>query len=98
MPPIELGASRPIGAVDVRVTRQTSTPTEQSVQVDTTPATPTTPKAVALSTALDAGEAPIDTDRVATVRRAIESGNYPIVPAKIADAMIAAGILLRTGQ
>lgn len=92
MPPIELGASRPIGAVDVRVTRPASTPTEKSVPTEVAAAT------VALSDALDAGDAPIDTDRVATVRRAIESGNYPIVPAKIADAMIAAGILLRTGQ
>lgn len=92
MPPIELGASRPIGAVDVRVTRQASTPAEKSVPAEVAAAT------VALSDALDAGDAPIDTDRVATIRRAIESGNYPIVPAKIADAMIAAGILLRTGQ
>jgi len=92
MPPIELGASRPIGAVDVRVTRQASTPAEKPVPTETTPAT------VALSDALDAGDAPIDIDRVATIRRAIESGDYPILPAKIADAMIAAGILLRTGQ
>ena len=92
MPPIELGASRPIGAVDVRVTRQAPAPAEQPVQTETPSAT------VALSTALEAGDAPINSDRVATVRRAIESGNYPIVPAKIADAMIAAGILLRTGQ
>lgn len=93
MPPIELGASRPIGAVDVRITRPASTPTEKSVPTEVAAAA-----TVALSDALDAGDAPIDTDRVATVRRAIESGNYPIVPAKIADAMIAAGILLRTGQ
>lgn len=50
------------------------------------------------SNALDPGQPAIDTDRVAQVRRAIERGDYPIVPAKVADAIIAAGILLRTGQ
>jgi negative regulator of flagellin synthesis FlgM len=50
------------------------------------------------SDALDPGPVPIDTDRVTEVRRAIERGDYPIVPAKVADAIIAAGILLRTGQ
>lgn len=41
-------------------------------------------------------EAPVDHDRVAQIRKAIEEGRYPVVPAKIADAMIAAGYLLRT--
>lgn len=31
-----------------------------------------------------------DAERVAEVRKAIENGRYPLVPAKIADAMIAA--------
>lgn len=48
------------------------------------------------SDALDAGPAPVDGDRVQVIRKAIESGTYPVVPAKIADAMIAAGLLLRT--
>ncbi len=36
-----------------------------------------------------------DTERVATIKKAIEKGNYPLVPAKIADAMIAARYLMR---
>ena len=32
---------------------------------------------------------PVDTDRVALVRRAIERGDFPILPATIADRMIA---------
>ena len=43
-----------------------------------------------------AQSAPVDTDRVALIRKAIAEGSYPIVPAKIADAIIAAGLLLRT--
>jgi negative regulator of flagellin synthesis FlgM len=51
---------------------------------------------VAVTTIVSAGaEAPVDTDRVAQIRDAIEQGRYPILPAKIADAMIAARFLLR---
>ena len=44
---------------------------------------------------LDPGAVPIDAERVEIIRKAIENGTYPLVPAKIADAVIAAGILLR---
>ncbi|MEM1051697.1 MAG: flagellar biosynthesis anti-sigma factor FlgM [Pseudomonadota bacterium] len=33
---------------------------------------------------------PVDNDRVAEIRSALRDGSYPLVPAKIADAMIAA--------
>lgn len=33
---------------------------------------------------------PVDSDRVAEIRNALREGSYPLVPAKIADAMIAA--------
>lgn len=39
---------------------------------------------------------PVDQDRIALIRKAIAEGSYPVVPAKIADAIIAAGMLLRT--
>jgi negative regulator of flagellin synthesis FlgM len=42
------------------------------------------------------GEPPVDADRVATIRKAIESGSYPVIPMRVADAMIAAGLLLRS--
>jgi negative regulator of flagellin synthesis FlgM len=32
---------------------------------------------------------PVDTDRVATIRKAIEEGRFPLSPATIADNMIA---------
>lgn len=37
---------------------------------------------------------PVDSNRVTEIREAIQSGNYPLLPAKIADAMIAAPFLL----
>ena len=33
---------------------------------------------------------PIDTDRVSQIRDALKEGSYPLIPAKIADAIIAA--------
>jgi negative regulator of flagellin synthesis FlgM len=51
---------------------------------------------VVMATVVSAGsEAPVDQDRVAEIREAIEHGRYPVIPTKIADAMIAAGFLLR---
>ena len=92
MPPIELGPTRPIGAVEVRLARQAGGLRERSES-----ASEPVPTAQ-LSDALNPGEAPIDTDRVAMIKKAVEQGTYPVVPAKIADAIIAAGILLRKGE
>ena len=50
------------------------------------------------SAALAPGEAPVDADRVAEIRKAIEQGTYPVIPARVANAMIAAGFLLRSGK
>ncbi len=52
--------------------------------------------ALAQAASLDAGPQPIDSDRVEAIRSAIAKGRYPLVPARIADAVIAAGILLHT--
>lgn len=47
---------------------------------------------IGVSTVLGATEVTpsFDSERVAQVRKAIEDGRYPLVPARIADAMIAA--------
>ena len=55
--------------------------------------------AVPVSSVASAGvEPPIDQERVDEIRRAVEAGRYPVVPTRIADAMIAAGFLLRVGE
>ncbi len=42
---------------------------------------------------LSAGsQAPVDSDRVAEIRKAIQSDTYPLIPFEIADAIIAAGL------
>lgn len=54
------------------------------------------PRGAGALSARDAGDsAPIDAKRVEEIRKAVEEGRYPVVPTQIADAMIAAGYLLR---
>lgn len=95
MPPIEVGPSRPIGAVDVRIARLAQGGARQAEKAAT--AVPAAEIPVVRSQALDPGEAPVDAERVQMIRKAVETGTYPVVPAKVADAIIAAGILLRVG-
>ena len=45
---------------------------------------------IEVATSVDAAKPPFDNERVAEIRKALEDGNYPLVPTKIADAMIAA--------
>ncbi|MEL7688019.1 flagellar biosynthesis anti-sigma factor FlgM [Citromicrobium bathyomarinum] len=56
-------------------------------------------EAMASVAALDAGEkAPVDADRVAEIRKAIEQGSYPLIPNEIADGIIAAGLFQIAGE
>jgi negative regulator of flagellin synthesis FlgM len=41
---------------------------------------------------VDLASPPVDADRVEAIRRALREGTYPLVPTKIADAMIAAQV------
>ena len=57
------------------------------------------PGMVTRSETLSAGAAaPVDSDRVATIRSAVREGTYPLVPATVADAMIAASFILIEGR
>lgn len=91
MPPIQFGPALPVSPVETKTLRSPAGGTPPRL------ATPAAPEASA-SDALDPGAPPVDADRVAMIRKAVESGTYPIVPAKVADAVIAAGLLLRTSK
>jgi len=68
---------------------------------DATPATTTAPAASttsAVSGTLGTGGATVNADRVAAISKAIKHGDYPLIPTKIGDAMIAAGVMLRTAS
>ncbi len=97
MPPIEIGpkgphAARAVSAVEPKQTHPAPVGSDRAAQV----ANPHS--AVVRSRELDPGQPPVDAERVQQIRQAIEDGRYPIVPAKVADAMIAAGLLLRSGK
>jgi negative regulator of flagellin synthesis FlgM len=101
MSSFEIGASRPVSAVpntgQVNSVGQSSKPVqaEAASEAPKASAADAAPQ-VETSDAVKAGAAPVDQERVETVRHAVETGKYPIIPAKIADAMIAAGMLLRS--
>lgn len=97
MPPIEIGpggpqAPRAVGPVDARPV------TGRAVANDTARSHAADQSAVVRSQALDPGAQPIDRERVATIRKAIEEDRYPVLPMKVSDAIIAAGLLLRSGK
>lgn len=97
MPPIEIGpggphAPRAVGPVDARPVKG------RAVANDTARSHASEQSAVVRSAALDPGVQPIDHERVAQIRKAIEEDRYPVLPMKVSDAMIAAGFLLRSGK
>lgn len=92
-PKLEVNAVRAVSTTDSRAVTADKTVAQQ--QPAPTSAQGATQVA---TTALNAGQVPVDTDRVATIKKAIESGTYPILPTKISDAMIAAGLMLRVAK
>ena len=55
-------------------------------------AAPSSGVSLEVSATIDTAAPPLDTDRVAQIREALKDGSYPLVPAEIADAIIAAQI------
>ena len=102
-----VGAVRPVGTADPRNLPNVAASAQALVAPGPAPTPPSVPpaqlaSAQALSAAMvtsiarDAGPMPVDADRVKVIKKAIETHSYPVVPARISDAMIAAGLLLRT--
>lgn len=87
MPPIEFSPIRPVVAV-----ARAANPVSSS-QVSGKPA-----PANATGELLDPGAPPIDAERVSAIRSAIRDGTYPFIPSRVADAVIASGLLLEKGE
>jgi len=70
--------------------------TSERAQIETRAAAPRSSAApapgvsVEIGDAASAASAPVDAERVREIRAALKDGSYPLVPAKIVDAMIAA--------
>lgn len=97
MPPIETRLTSPIGRVEavslnVRSSRVGGS-SDKPAKAETAEA-----DVVALGDTLDPGQVPVDGDRVAQIRKALENGTYPIIPTTVADSIIAAGLILRTAK
>jgi negative regulator of flagellin synthesis FlgM len=98
MPPIEIGSGGP--HVSRAVGPATAKPVHQgrAVANDTARSHASEHSAVVRSAALDPGTPPVDQERVAQIRKAIEEDRYPVLPMRVSDAIIAAGFLLRSGK
>ena len=53
---------------------------------------------VETGSSVDPGLPPLDRSRVELIRKALQQGTYPINPVEIADAMIAAPLMLSVGR
>jgi negative regulator of flagellin synthesis FlgM len=97
MPPIELGSGGP--HAPRAVGHAAAKPVQgRAVANDTARSHASEHSAVVRSAALDPGTPPVDQERVAQIRKAIEEDRYPVLPMKVSDAIIAAGFLLRSGK
>ncbi len=95
MPPIETGPTRPIGRIDP-VSSNWSTARTAGGSLKRMTNAEKAEATVVLGNAFNPGEAPVDAERVALIRQAIADGSYPIIPMTVADAIIAAGLILRS--
>jgi negative regulator of flagellin synthesis FlgM len=92
MPSVELSKLQGIAA-------PRAVSTSERAQIETRPGPAPRPVAAAPSGvsievggALDSASVPVDAERVAEIRAALQDGSYPLVPTKIVDAMIAAQV------
>lgn len=78
-------------ARDIGVARIAATAPVAAVQAGSTPAAAARTGVAALSGVTQALSAspPVDVERVAKIRKAIQDGKFPILPATIADRLIA---------
>jgi len=89
MPTVELSKLQGIAAAR-------AVATSERAQIETRAAAPRSSAApapgvsVEIGDAASAASAPVDAERVREIRAALKAGSYPLVPAKIVDAMIAA--------
>ena len=91
MSPIETRKTPPVAAsraVPERGADRTELPGRPAAQ------TPAPGVRIELGDAAADRTAPVDHERVAQIREALRDGTYPIVPARIADALIAARLTL----
>ncbi|MFN3991065.1 MAG: flagellar biosynthesis anti-sigma factor FlgM [Erythrobacter sp.] len=93
MPSVELSKLQGIGPVRAL---SDSDRTQAAARAAPLPAAVSAKPGVAVeigaASEVDLASPPVDPERVAKIRNALRDGTYPLVPTKIADAMIAAQV------
>ena len=95
MPPIAIGPAGPVSSIKPVAGSAPSVAERRTDDEVRAASSDRSASAVALRASLDPGPPPVDAERVAHIRKAVETGTYPLVPAAVADAFIAAGYMLR---
>ena len=91
MPSVELSKLQGIAAPRPAATgERASFATQPGVARDA--GVPAPGVSVEIGGAVDAASPPVDAERVAQIRAALQDGSYPLMPTKIVDAMIAAQV------
>jgi negative regulator of flagellin synthesis FlgM len=79
-----------VSGVSLGVVRNVSeTPSSTAAAVSAVSATPAVAPSIGQLAKDMAAAPPVNTDRVAEIKQAIKDGRYPIMPARIADSLIA---------
>ena len=95
MPSVELSKLSAVGA-----SRAVAAGERAQIEARTRPAATAASSAAAsgvsleVSSPIDVAAPPVDAERVKQIKAALADGSYPLVPTKIADAMIAAQVSL----
>ena len=95
MSSFDIGASRPVGAVQLNPLQPATPVAPAAGQPFSAPTTAGATAEVQTTPGTTAGTVPVDQDRVDAIRKAVNDGTYPVIPTRISDAMIAAGMMLR---
>lgn len=100
MSPIEIQKLTPAAAASALRARDGSTQAPDSARVAQPGSDPAPQSGVRVEVNGEAFAAgpPVDANRVAEIRDALRDGTYPIVPTEIADALIAARLMLGFGK
>lgn len=91
MPSVELSKLQGIAAPRA-VSNSERAQIETRAGAASRPAAASAGVSVEIGGSVDAARPPVDAERVAEIRAALEDGSYPLVPTKIVDAMIAAQV------
>lgn len=93
---IEPVSARATSTSDTRLPTPAPATPAQNTAASATASSAAGQAAVVSSPTLSAGStAPVDRERVSQIKKAVQTGTYPLLPTKISDAMIAAGFMLQ---